>query len=176
MVGMKKTKVGHVKKRQASGKTLTHFKIDQQLTPDPRMFKVLSQYFGYCLYRAAIQFKSSLDHALSAHGFSSTELGVLRVLHLMGNLSQNEIGNALSIDKASMVKFIDALEEQNLIQRETHPTDRRAKLIRLTKTGERALEKVSQVRNAIENEFLSPLSPQDVEHIRRIIPLLVRKS
>ncbi|MEX1189123.1 MAG: MarR family transcriptional regulator [Bacteroidia bacterium] len=49
--------------------------------------------------------------------------------------TQQMIGDQLHIDKASMVRVIDNLEEKNYIKREVKPGDRRCHLIRLTEKG-----------------------------------------
>ncbi len=46
-------------------------------------------------------------------GLVSPQFGILRLLQLLGPMSQITLGQDLGIDKASMVKFIDGIEKKN---------------------------------------------------------------
>ena len=50
-------------------------------------------------------------------------------------LSQQAIGEALRIDRTTMVALVDDLEQLGLVRRERNPADRRAYTIRLTSEG-----------------------------------------
>ncbi|OYZ13301.1 MAG: hypothetical protein B7Y39_18245 [Bdellovibrio sp. 28-41-41] len=84
------------------------------------------------MYKVAMRFRSMLDEALVKYNLVMPQLGVLRIVNEAGRVSQQDIGDFVVIDKASMVKFIDQLEKLKLVSRKSHETDRRIKLISLT--------------------------------------------
>ncbi|NUS03376.1 MAG: MarR family transcriptional regulator, partial [Nonomuraea sp.] len=66
---------------------------------------------------------------------------------------------------------LDRLEQQGLIERQPHPTDRRAKQIVLTPAGERYRANVLERLNA--HSPLAVLSPMQQESLRDLLQALV---
>lgn len=67
--------------------------------------------------------------------------------HYKGNLSQTTLGQELFLDKASVVRMLDYLEEEGCIVRKQNPEDRRAHLLELTP---KALEMVPEIKKAVQ--------------------------
>lgn len=57
------------------------------------------------------------------------------ILHNDGCCCQQDICDKLAIDKTAMVKVLDHLGKQGLVERTVNPSDRRQHVIRLTKKG-----------------------------------------
>jgi len=62
-------------------------------------------------------------------------LQVLTVLWRTGHSNQQEIANRIQKNKASLTSLLDNLTKRNLIIRTEDPSDRRNKIISLTKIG-----------------------------------------
>ena len=75
----------------------------------------------------------------------------------------------MGIDKATMVKLLDDLEGQQLIQRITVETDRRVKQVRITPAGVRRMKAGSLVRQKVEKQFFSVLSPAELVSLDRAL-------
>jgi DNA-binding MarR family transcriptional regulator len=138
-----------------------------------KLHPALQRYFGYCLYKSAMRFRTLLDRAVEKYGLFTSQLGILRLVSESGNLSQQELGDYMGIDKASMVKFLDQLENAGFLTRNAHKVDRRVKLVELTAKGKKILDEVASVRNEVEEKFLAPLYADERDQIRKIIPKLV---
>ncbi len=134
---------------------------------------ILQKYFGYCLYKAAMLFRGMMDEALQKHDLLTPQLGILRVVQESKYLSQQDIGDFVGTDKASMVKFIDQLEKLKLLKREPHETDRRIKMICLTAKGEKMLDEVALIRQKVEALFLASLTSEEQVQIKKIVPKLL---
>lgn len=100
-----------------------------------------------------------MDEALAKYGLMTPQLGILRVIHESGLISQQDIGDFVVIDKASMVKFIDLLEKN--------------KLVSLTPKGIKTLDEVTEIRKDVEDLFLQPLSEEEKAQLRAIVPKLI---
>ncbi len=118
-------------------------------------------------------FRGMMDEALQNHDLLTPQLGILRVVHESKRLSQQDIGDFVGTDKASMVKFIDQLEKIKLLKREPHETDRRIKMISLTLKGEKMLDEVALIRQKVEALFLASLTSEEQAQIKKIIPKLL---
>jgi len=136
----------------------------------------LRGYFGYCFSKAAQRHRHLLDLHLGQYNIVSFQLGILRVLQKFGPLSQVDLGLTMGIDKASMVKFVDALEALGYLVRTAHPSDRRIKMLKIKKSGRAILPELIQAAKSAQKEFLSTLSASEKEMVLKIIPKLVGKG
>lgn len=163
------------KSRRTSNKATDHggFCHSQVSSADLKVHPSLKNYFGYCLYKVAMKYKALMDDAILAFGISTTQIGILRVLLDMGDMSQNDLGSGMGIDKASMAKWIDQLDRQKFVIRRAHQEDRRIKTVSITSSGKILIGKVAIIRKKIENEFLMPLTYEEQKVIRAAIPKLL---
>lgn len=143
-------------------------------TENASVHPVLQTTLGYCLSKAAMRSKAMLDEALKPYGLLTYQYAILRVLKHSGPLSQIVICNDLSIDKASMVRFLDGLENLKLISRTSSKEDRRIKNIEMTPKGFKMYETLEKIRAQVQDQFLSPLSAEERKAYAKIIPKLIK--
>jgi DNA-binding MarR family transcriptional regulator len=96
---------------------------------------------------------------LEAHGL--TMWGYVALTHLAGGPAETQLALATAIghDKTRLIAVLDALESAGLITREADPSDRRARLVRITPAGlARHAAAVADIR-AMEDDLLSALAP-----------------
>jgi DNA-binding MarR family transcriptional regulator len=132
----------------------------------------LKSYFGYAFVKAALKYKFMLSSELNSFNIVSPQLGMLKLLHVLGPVSQIQLGQEMGIDKASMVKFLDGLEKNKWIQRMTDKKDRRIKLVGVTTKGLEAIKKLTTIQQKVVKEFLSPLSKAEQEQLKDLISRL----
>lgn len=72
-----------------------------------------------------------------------------------GDLSQTTLGDELYLDKASVVRMLDYLEEAGCITRCQNPCDRRAHILNLT---EKARKMIPEIQKAIRDTNLISLT------------------
>ncbi len=134
---------------------------------------VLKSYFGYCMHKLSSQMRMAFAKKLSPHKILPHQYGILIVLRESGELSQNDLGAQIGIDKASMVKIINDLTRLNYVSRKTSGRDRRVNLIEVTPQGLRALQKFSKIRQKVEDEYLAPLSQRERKSLRQLVGKLI---
>src|SRR3954454_12149064 len=71
----------------------------------------------------------------SAVGLS--DFAVLEMLLHKGPQPVNEIGRRVELTSGAITTAVDRLQSRGLVTREAHPTDRRARIVRLTAAGEK---------------------------------------
>lgn len=78
-----------------------------------------------------------LEEVVRPFGLSYARYEVLALLSFTrdGQLPMNKIGERLQVGAASVTGAVDKLEQQGLVERVPHSTDRRATLARLTDAG-----------------------------------------
>ncbi len=131
----------------------------------------LLEYFSYCFYKSAMKLRAHLNVALQKYKIVTPQLGIMRLLSCNGRYSQVDLGNAMGIDKASMVRLIDGLVERGYLIRGTLEGDKRVRVVELTAKGSQILDKLTAIRQKIEFEFLAPLTM----HERTVIETVLKK-
>ena len=105
--------------------------------------------------------RSQVDFKFSEFGVIAPQFGILTMLKLVGPMTQVELGNFMAIDKATMVRLLDGLEEKKYLTRVGQVGDRRAKVLQITKAGEKIQVQLNEIRMNVEDEFFSPLSSKE---------------
>lgn len=135
--------------------------------------EVLSSRLGYLLKHAYLRLTEESARALAPHGIDGRELAVLAVLDAHDELSQLEAAGKLGIDRTTMVTLLDALEDNELVERRRSPQDRRKNIVQLTPAGRERLRDAEFARQEMERRFLAPLSGPDAAILVRALQSLV---
>lgn len=124
----------------------------------------LKDLFSYTIYKTAMRFRSQLERALIGTELQSIHLGILITIGRSEPcVNQNQLAEQIGIDKASLVKIIDRLENCELIVRKQSAKDRRVNFIQITKKGEECMKKAQQISEDEERKFLSGLSSSEAQ-------------
>src|SRR5207244_11248757 len=105
-----------------------------------------------------------------------TGLGVTRqqaraLLSIARNegVSQAAIATLLDIEPIALVRMLDRLHEEGLVERRLHPTDRRVRTLWLTPLGWRVVDRVLAINAQIRDEACAGLSPAARETLLRAL-------
>ena len=115
---------------------------------------------------------TAVDRALRPLELTFARYEVLMLLRFSreGALPITKVGDRLMVHPTGITKLVDKLEQQGLVQREAHPTDRRGTLARITDDGralaDKATEAVTKVR------FGADLSDDQLEEIVAVVRTL----
>jgi MarR family transcriptional regulator, transcriptional regulator for hemolysin len=74
-------------------------------------------------------------------------------------LSQAAIATLLDIEPIALVRILDRLHEERLVERRPHPTDRRIRTLWLTPVGWAVIEQVMAINAAVREEACAGLNP-----------------
>jgi len=88
-----------------------------------------------------------------AGGPSTSRLRLLESLHCEGAQKMSDLADALGVTPRNITALVDGLEEEGMVRRVAHPTDRRATLIELTKEAPDPVELMAAHRAAIGELF-----------------------
>ncbi|WP_240933022.1 MarR family winged helix-turn-helix transcriptional regulator [Diaphorobacter sp. HDW4B] len=105
-----------------------------------------------------------MDTRLAAAGLSDAAWSPLIHLHRLGDgISQSELAAAVGIDGSSLVRLLDMLVSQDLVERRPHPTDRRIKLLNLTPVGRTKVQAIRKRLVALEDELLVGVDDETID-------------
>jgi MarR family transcriptional regulator for hemolysin len=97
--------------------------------------------------------------------------GVLLRLDRREGMTQAEMADALEIQPISLVRLIDRLCEQKLVERRPHPSDRRANRLYLTPKGRATLQRLAPLGREISGDVLAGFEEGE---IRQMLQQLLR--
>src|SRR6266481_3854928 len=118
---------------------------------------------GRLIARLARIWRRESDQALSDHGLSYATAIPLLVLSRQGeNVRQGVLADELGIEGPSLVRLIDLLQAEGLVERREDPTDRRAKMLHLTALGETKADEINRVLRRVRAYLLKGVSGEDL--------------
>src|SRR5438876_3745073 len=86
-----------------------------------------------------------------------SDFAVMEMLLHKGPQPVNEIGRRVELTSGAITTAVDRLESRGLVTREAHPSDRRARIVRLTAAGERQAARIFAVHKAAMDSAASGL-------------------
>jgi DNA-binding MarR family transcriptional regulator len=94
----------------------------------------------FAIRSAARHISQLYDQFLAPWGLRTTQFSILSRLKRLGPQTINALADAMVMDRTTLGRNILPLERDGLIRIETAPSDRRAKELHLTKSGEKRLQ------------------------------------
>jgi MarR family transcriptional regulator, transcriptional regulator for hemolysin len=135
-----------------------------------------SRNFGRQLAVLARLWRTELDRRLKPLGLSQARFIVLvHVSEQPAEVTQLEIADRARIRGPTLVRQLDQLESEGLVERRDAPHDRRAKTVHLTSAGERRLAEALVVANVLRGEMLEGSDPHEIERTTRLLAELTQR-
>lgn len=95
------------------------------------------------------------------------------ILNMPGNKSQTEVARRLRIEGATVTRMVDILAKEGLVERKPHPTDRRINLLEITPAGEREVERILRIYDALRNHLLQDIAPSEVDLMQGLLDRMI---
>lgn len=121
---------------------------------------------GRLLSAAARAVEREWDERLRAVGLTHASLVAIDILLRTGPTGADTIARTARVQPQTMSRTLERAERDGLVERTSHPEDRRRRVVSVTDEGRRAWETAQH----IEREVL----PEDVELRRRLAAVLHR--
>ena len=97
---------------------------------------ILATDFLEALTKMSRKIRTAFNKQVTAHGLTYPRAHALFRLAKTQIITQTELACELELEQATLVRLLDRMEENGLIERRQDPNDRRAKLIALTRHGQ----------------------------------------
>src|SRR3981189_1943597 len=91
------------------------------------------------LWKGARAAQAYAEKSVSELEMCGSDFAVLEALLHKGPLPVNEIGKKVLLTSGSITVAVDRLETKGLVERRAHGTDRRARIVHLTKAGRKGI-------------------------------------
>ncbi|WP_309082640.1 MarR family transcriptional regulator [Chelativorans sp.] len=119
--------------------------------------------FGFLLSDLARSIRADLDQRILKEGIGITPGEARTLLHAAraGEMRQNVLAERMGLEAMTLSSYLDRLEERGLIQRVPDPSDRRAKLVRLTDAADAALQAIMRVTTEVRRKARGDMSDDE---------------
>ncbi|WP_152206004.1 transcriptional regulator SlyA [Marinobacter changyiensis] len=120
--------------------------------------------FPFAVARVTRRWRKLLDERLKDLGVTQARWTTMVYLQRGGEgLTQRELASLMAIENPTLVRLLDSLEEQGLIQRRLCQNDRRARRLHLTEAGESFMVDLNARAKKLRDEMLEGVSGDDID-------------
>ena len=109
-------------------------------------------------------------------GLSMPQFSILMQLHYKGVCGLSEISERFDVSAAAASQLAEKLVQSGYLERAEDPSDRRAKLLRLSISGEKLVSEGIQERYRWMDEVTSKLSTEDSAKVAEALNILTNAA
>ncbi len=149
-------------------------KISPGRDDDNYDYDLLPGLIGYNLRRAQTAVFQDFSKSLKDCNITPGQFGVLVLIQANSGLNQTRLGNALGIDRSTVVAVIDRLETRGLVERAPAPTDRRSYALHLSDQGVALLRQARGLVEEHESRIARDLNPAEQKQLNELLTRLSR--
>lgn len=113
------------------------------------------------------------DAVFVEYGITADQFVLLATLARGQAMTQRELAARMPSDPSTVRAMLVLLEKQGLVAREAHPTDARARMVSLTKTGVRTYQQAFDAGQELRDQMTESLSDGEA---RTLLSLLQRMT
>ncbi|WP_416137477.1 transcriptional regulator SlyA [Halomonas sp. HK25] len=125
---------------------------------------------GFQLSRLPRLWRAIIDERLAPLGLTQTRWVTLYHLWRLGDgQPQCDLARAIGVEAPSLVRTLDQLSRQGLVERRPCDQDRRTKRVFLTPAATPLLQRIDTVVREARGEMLAGLSEQDVTMLAELL-------
>lgn len=133
--------------------------------------------FPFAVARVTRRWRKMLDERLKDLGVTQARWSTMVYLDKGGEgLTQRELAGLMAIENPTLVRLLDSLEEQGLIERRPCPNDRRARRLHLTSAGRSFMDDLSKRAEKLREQMLEGISDEDIECTVRVFNKILENA
>lgn len=123
----------------------------------------MREQFPFIVARLTRRWRKLLDERLKDLNVTQARWSTMLYLQRGGEgLTQRELANLMAIENPTLVRLLDSLEGQGLVERRPCERDRRARRLHLTDDGERFMNELNSRAAQLRNELLAGVNDDDL--------------
>jgi DNA-binding MarR family transcriptional regulator len=131
---------------------------------------------GFLLSQVGAHASARFAERLEPLGLKPPHVGVLMVIARADGLSQQALGEKLSVFPSRLVGILDELERQGLVERRDSPTDRRSYALYLTEAGRDSLQRIARVAEEQQAALCAALDEDERAQLAGLLTRIVAEQ
>jgi len=137
---------------------------------------LLSDSLGYAIKQAQVRSYEYLYEIFGADTLTPARMTALCLIGTRPGINQSSLAEILRINRASVVKVIDALQALDYVQRDALPADRRSYALRVTPAGHAELRRLTALTRTYEQALAADLTAQERRTLFRLLEKVARRA
>jgi len=137
------------------------------VAPEPAEGYRLQEQIGFVLRKAHQRHVAIFASKIA--DLTPPQFATLAKLADVGETSQNQLGNLVAMDAATVKGVIDRLKARGLVELTRHDGDKRRLLVSLTEEGRETVERLVPLAERITVETLAPLSRKEAATLLKLL-------
>jgi len=129
----------------------------------------VDEQFAIEIGRVSRQWRKRLDERLKETGLTQARWLVLLHLSRAGPLSQRELAEIVGIEGPTLVRLLDSLEGQGLVERRVGEDDRRVKQVHLTDAAGPLLVVISGIAVSLRKQALANIEEGELRAAWKVL-------
>jgi len=113
--------------------------------------------------------RTRLDALMSEHGLTTLQYTALSVVAAQPGMPSAQLARRSFVTPQAANEMVTALEGKGLLERSPDPSNRRQIQLRLTRVGQRTLERCEQSADRFEAALFGELSDPEHARLRRLL-------
>lgn len=123
---------------------------------------------------AGRKLRTMFDARVKQRGLTLSRARAMLFLSKAKCMTQTELAGALEIETPTLVRLLDGLEKQGLVERNAVDGDRRAKHITLTDEALSQVREIDEMTNELREQVLRDINEDDLAAGIRILRLMLK--
>jgi len=124
---------------------------------------------AYEIKKAQVRCYEVLFEHFGPDALSPGRMTALCIIGTQPGINQSALADALRVNRASVVKVIDALESLGYVERQSIPEDRRSYALAVTPTGLEELRRLTKLSRSYETIVASQLTLRERKTLFRLL-------
>lgn len=142
-------------------------------TVDVSFLKTL---MGYNARRASLAIVEVFMRRMAPHQLRIVDFSVLSLVARNAGITSRQLCVTLGVQQPNLVAIVGALEKRKLVERQPHPTDRRATGLHLSASGALLVQQAERTAILLEEEATARLSVEERETLMRLLQKVYEKK
>ena len=136
--------------------------LAEAMIDDSRAPTGFGRNFGFLVHDVSRLIKRRFDRKARQTGLPITRRQAAVMLYIARNegVSQTEVATWLDLEPIALVRMLDKLHDEGLVERRAHPTDRRVRTLWLTPAATPVVTQILSINKAIREESFAGLPTQ----------------
>ena len=133
----------------------------QAVIEEPERQAGFGRNFGFLVHDVSRLIKRRFDRKARQTGLPITRRQAAVMLYIARNegVSQTEVATWLDLEPIALVRMLDKLNDEGLVERRAHPTDRRVRTLWLTPAARPVVAQIVTINMAIREETFAGMAP-----------------
>ncbi|MCB1646617.1 MAG: MarR family transcriptional regulator [Pseudomonadales bacterium] len=116
------------------------------------------------LFLARNRYRFAMDDVFRPMGVTDATWRTLFYLEQQGNgIQQKDLAHVMGIERPSLVRLLDQLEQKQLIERKPSPVDRRGKTVHLTAAAHELLSELHDAAGQVRARILHNINNEELD-------------